>query len=99
MKPNCTHCKFYAPVEDSGTVLDYGACRRHPPVPLVDGDGDVISAFPASRSRLSAPWRHLMPTLPAMVTGQGETCAPSSCTRSMEKWRGTAAMSGCLRRP
>lgn len=47
MKPNCTHCKFYAPVEDSGTVLDYGACRRHPPVPLVDGDGDVISAFPA----------------------------------------------------
>jgi hypothetical protein len=46
MKPNCTHCKHYSALEDSGMVLDYGVCRRHPPVPLVDADGDTFTTFP-----------------------------------------------------
>lgn len=43
---NCTHCKHYKPLEDTGMMLDYGECRRFPPSPLVDADGDPFTMFP-----------------------------------------------------
>ena len=57
MKPNCTHCKHYKALEDSGRVLDYGNCRRYPPTPLIDGEGDPFSAYPqVDESDICAEW-------------------------------------------
>lgn len=45
MDRNCTNCRHYRPAEENESVLDYGECRRMPPV-IVMIDDDPSTMFP-----------------------------------------------------
>lgn len=42
----CKTCKHYRDATEVGDEEAAGECLRYPPTPMIDGEGDMFSAFP-----------------------------------------------------
>jgi hypothetical protein len=44
---SCWRCRYFNPTEGaSGEHGDFGECRRHPPVTMVDEEGGLLTTWP-----------------------------------------------------